>query len=114
MRLFKNEKIRKVLISALCILTMLAVSIPVYAIQEMEDAEKAYFLTYDELYWFIGSRSDSLGGYAKERFNAIEHMLNDRDNDGLTIIATRCYQMIKARGLEDPYESTTETTTAAP
>ena len=48
MRLFKNEKIRKVLISALCVVTMLAVSIPVYAIQEMEEAEKAYFLTYDE------------------------------------------------------------------
>lgn len=112
MRLFKNEKLRKMVITALCILTMLGVAIPVYAIQEMTDAEKAYFLTYDELYWFIGSQSDTLGGYAKERFNAIEHMLNDRDNDGLTIIATRCYQMIKARGLEDPYESTTETTAA--
>ena len=54
---------------------------------------------------FIRTNFDSLDNYSRGRFNGIEYMINELDNDDLTLIITRCYQMIKARGLEDPYES---------
>ena len=66
MHLFKNEKIRKIIITVCSILIMATVSIPVFAIQQMTDKEKAYFLTNDELYWFIGTNFDLLYDYVRK------------------------------------------------
>ena len=63
----------------------------------MTNEENAYFLTNDELYWLIETNFDSLDDYARERFNAIEHIINSLDNDGLSLINTWYYQMIKER-----------------
>ena len=54
----------------------------------MTNEENAYFLTNDELYWLIETNFDSLDDYARERFNAIEHIINSLDNDGLSLINT--------------------------
>ena len=53
---------------------------------------------------FIRTNFDSLDNYSKGRFNSIEHMINDLDNDDLTLITIRCYQMIKAYKLDESYE----------
>ena len=65
---------------------------------------------------FIRTNFDSLDNYSRGRFNGIEYMINELDNDDLTLIITRCYQMIKACWIDESYETietTEEKTTGA-
>ena len=83
----------KMLIVLISVLSLIASMIVVNA-ATLDNNESAYFVTYDDVNWFIST-------YSVAVFNRVDRTITDT-------VGRHCKAAIEARGLEDPYDEDDE------